>query len=108
MKTKKVIRYYAECGKAFWNRLSCLNHEENCKCWKNPKYKTCLTCKHHEIVNDTNGMEHEPHLLHKWIENKCNNEKFIHDIHFNEAHEKAPDLCINCTLWESNKFSPLT
>lgn len=44
MKTKRVTRYYADCGKGFWKAESCLNHEKRCKCWKNPKNKTCKTC----------------------------------------------------------------
>lgn len=45
MKSKKVIRYYADCGKGFWSKSSCLYHEKTCKCWKNPKNRTCKTCK---------------------------------------------------------------
>lgn len=49
---KKVTRYYAECGKGFWKKSTALTHELNCKCWKNPKNKTCLTCKKAEHVVD--------------------------------------------------------
>lgn len=45
MKSKKVLRYYADCGKGFWSKVGCLSHEDNCHCWTNPKNKTCKTCK---------------------------------------------------------------
>ena len=46
MKAKKVMRYYAECGKGFWNKTAALDHEDNCHCWGNVKNKTCKTCVH--------------------------------------------------------------
>tara|TARA_R110000851_G_scaffold240929_1_gene393582 strand:- start:81 stop:377 length:297 start_codon:yes stop_codon:yes gene_type:complete len=45
MITKKVTRYYADCGKGFWSKSGALNHEGNCKCWGNVKNRTCKTCK---------------------------------------------------------------
>ena len=45
MRIKKVLRYYADCGKGFWKKETCISHEENCMCWTNPKNKTCKTCK---------------------------------------------------------------
>jgi len=47
---KRVTRYYSDCRKGFWNKQSCLNHEENCKCWTNPKNKTCKTCVHSNFI----------------------------------------------------------
>ena len=49
MKTKKVLRYYSDCGRGFWKKQLCINHEENCKCWTNPKNRACKTCKHAEF-----------------------------------------------------------
>ncbi len=99
MKSKKVLRYYADCGRGFWKKGSCLGHEKRCKCWTNPKYKTCLTCKFHNLIKDSNGME-EPYR-ENFITRECNNANFDHDRDFRPAHENAPDLCIDCEMWES-------
>lgn len=89
MVERKVKRYLADCGRGFWSKRTCLQHEQNCKCWTNPKYKTCKTCKH-----GRNDKEEG------W---QCNNPNFIYDKHFTPAHPKAEDLCINCPVWESPK-----
>jgi hypothetical protein len=46
MISKKVTRYYAECGKGYWGKSAAINHELDCKCWGNVKNKTCKTCTH--------------------------------------------------------------
>jgi len=101
MKSKKVTRYIADCGKGYWDKKSCLNHEKNCKCWTNPKYRTCKTCKHGKQSINTNGMESETQFLQTWKEWYCTNPNFNYDKHFTPAHEKASDLCINCPVWTS-------
>lgn len=73
METKRVTRYISECGRGFWTKHKAIEHEENCKCWKNPKFKTCISCKHKDIVTDSNGMESEPHNLETWQTNNCKN-----------------------------------
>lgn len=98
MRTKRVTRYYADCGRGFWTKKSCISHEGNCTCWANPKFKTCITCKHGERIYDSDDVHH-------WSFWQCNNIKFVYDKHFTPAHEKAEDLCINCPIWEiSNKI----
>lgn len=57
MKSKKVTRYYSDCGRGFWKKQKALNHEQNCTCWKNPKFRSCLSCVHKCIVIDHNDME---------------------------------------------------
>ena len=89
MKEKKVKRFIADCGRGFWNKKACLKHEEVCKCWTNPKYKTCKTC-FFAWVDGEDGWQ-------------CDNKEFNYDLHFTPAHEKANDLCINCPVWKSNK-----
>lgn len=101
MKTRRVTRYICDCGKGFWTKESCERHESNCQSWKNPKHRTCKTCKHGVLMGDSNGMEHEPQLLHTWTYWDCKNPNFVYDKHFTPAHEKAEDLCINCPVWES-------
>ena len=103
MEVKKVYRYYAECGRAYWSKKACLAHEAICNCWTNPKLKTCKTCKFGEQITDSNGMEHEPQYLHTWKQWECRNPKFDYDIHFTPAHETVSDLCINCPVYESKK-----
>lgn len=101
MTIKKVLRYYAECGRAFWRKADCVRHEHNCTCWTNPKLKCCKTCKFLKVFKDSNGMEHEPQFLHTWTQRECSNPKFNeYEPHLTIAHEKAPDLYIRCPLWE--------
>lgn len=71
MKTKKVTRYYSDCGRGFWKKNQALTHDENCKCWKNPKFKTCISCKLKDIRSDSNGMESESQYLQTWEYNNC-------------------------------------
>lgn len=103
MKAVRVTRYIADCGKGFWNKSAAINHDDVCRCWKNPKFRTCKACKHLKIENDSNGMEDEPQFLQTWKNLVCTNPEFIHDVHFTPAHENASDLCINCPVWEPKK-----
>lgn len=100
MEKVKIVRYRADCGRLFSKKVACQSHEKACTCWENPKFRTCKTCKWGRLVNDSNGMEHEPQFLQKWREWDCQNPKFDYGLHFTPAHEKAPDLNINCPMWE--------
>lgn len=71
MITKRVTRYYADCGRGFWKKSQALTHDKNCKCWKNPKFKTCISCKFKDMSVDSNGMESEPQFLQTWEHNGC-------------------------------------
>lgn len=71
MYSKKVIRYYSDCGRGFWRKQTAITHDKNCKCWSNPKFRTCISCKFKNFGNDSNGMEHEPQYLHNWQTNNC-------------------------------------
>lgn len=99
MKSVKVNRYIAECGRGFWKKNLCLKHEDNCKCWKNPKYRTCLTCKWSKTIRDSAG---ESPYEETWQYRECQNPAFD-ESKFTPVHEKAPDVCINCPIWETNK-----
>ena len=70
MIAKKVLRYYSDCGRGFWKKDQAIRHDENCKCWKNPKFKTCISCKYKNMVEDSNGMEHEPQFLQTYQNNR--------------------------------------
>lgn len=95
MISKKVTRYYSDCGKGFWRKQQALTHDENCKCWKNPRFQTCLTCKHKKFANDSNGMEDEPQFLETWITNMCERvDSFV------PAHKNANHIAIRCNMWE--------
>jgi hypothetical protein len=96
MIAKKIIRYYSDCGRGFWKKNQALTHDKNCKCWKNPKFKTCISCKYKNIVVDSNGMEHEPQLLHTFDTNMCKfadsgipvHEDFSHIRKYCQSYEK--------------------
>lgn len=101
-----VVKYKCACGKRYSAKRLAERHEVVCTCWTNPKYKTCKTCVFGEQVKDSNGMEHEPQYLETWNVWECNNPDFNYNIHHNPAHANAPDLCINCTKWESKLTNP--
>ena len=96
MKTKKVTRYYAECGRGFWNKRACVNHEGNCHCWTNPKNKACLTCKYSNVYSESDEGE-----------GRSNSYKVRECLHpsFNEESMKpiaigAKYVYDNCELWK--------
>jgi hypothetical protein len=99
MTSKKVLRYYTDCGRGFWSKKKALTHEINCKCWKNPKFKTCLSCKFQNIIKDNNGMEPGSQFYQQWEQNDCKNPEMNLDTMFTPAHENAPEICINCQKW---------
>ncbi|STZ28381.1 Uncharacterised protein [Myroides odoratus] len=98
MYSKKVIRYYSDCGRGFWKKHQAMTHDENCKCWKNPKFKTCLTCVNQCIVNDSNGMEDEPQFLETWKTNNCE-----HSGLGVPAHKDFDFIRKNCSKHELKK-----
>ena len=81
MTTKKITRYYSECGKGFWKKSQAIAHEDNCKCWKNQNLKSCISCKFKSITQDSNGMENEPHFLETWQTNNCEHSESGVPIH---------------------------
>lgn len=93
MEVKTVTIFIADCGKKYWSKPGCKGHEKNCKCWANPKFKTCKTCDFSQGFY-ANEVE-------TWRGIYCENSAFDYDKHFTPAHEKAPDLCINCPVWVS-------
>lgn len=97
----EIKAYKCECGKKFYTKKAAINHEKVCKCWTNPKHRTCKTCKYGHLQYDSNGMEHEPQNLHTWHEWVCKNPEYKSELHHTPAHEKVPDLNINCPVWVS-------
>lgn len=87
MKERKVTRYIAECGRGFWSKTACLHHEEVCQCWKNPKYKTCLTCSNLSKFTDVTEDIRE-----------CMN-PLVDESLLTPCHENAPDIFKNCPFW---------
>jgi len=85
----EVTAYKTDCGKVYQHKSSALTHEKKCRCWKNPKFRTCLSCRFKKnIPVDFLG---------------CTNDNLDTNIHFNAAHKNAPNLNINCILWEAKK-----
>ncbi len=95
----EVTAYKCDCGKKYHTKSAAKRHELNCKCWTNPKFKTCKSCKFCRVYEDSNGMEHQPQFLHTWKQIECTNPLFDYDKHFTAAHFKAQDLNINCPVW---------
>jgi len=86
MIAKKVWRYYAECGRGFWSKQKAITHDTNCKCWKNPKFKTCLSCKFKDIGTDSNGMEEDSRQLQTWSINNCKHSNEGSPVHVDHDH----------------------
>ena len=96
MIAKKVARYYAECGRGFWSRRSCEEHERVCKCWKNPKYKTCLTCANLGKFTETTEGEG---YSESFTVRECLNP--LVDQHLlTPCHEHASDIYKDCPFWK--------
>lgn len=87
MKTRRVTRYLADCGRGFWNKKSCEIHEVNCTCWTNPRNKTCKTCEHGDFVNGEPEVGQDSY----W---DCYNEDMT------DCHSGAPNgidyISVNC------------
>ena len=86
MKTRRVTRYIADCGRGFWTKDSCKTHDENCTCWTNPKHRTCKTCKRGSKI----AIDGEDGSGGYW---ECDDPKFI-------EHDGAPKeidyISVNC------------
>lgn len=102
MKIVKVNRYRCECGRGFWNKNSCEEHEKNCKSWKNPKHKTCLSCKHHTKSFEAGWDDEGDWQYGAGYVNECA-VGALEEGKYTPAHEKAPDIAKNCLQWESKK-----
>lgn len=98
MISKKVIRYYSDCGRGFWKKQQALQHDENCKCWKNPKFYSCLSCANKDFRVDSNGMDHEPQFLQTWNDNNCQHSESGIPVHEDFEHIRK-----NCSFWKSIK-----
>lgn len=103
MWTKEVMRYYADgCNRGFWSKQGALNHEVVCKCWKNPKHKTCLTCTYSKMndYESSEGHYNGEEIFSSRKVRECHNENFDYEKDFTPAHKNAPDVGINCTGWK--------
>lgn len=95
----EIKAYKAECGKKYFSKSGCKNHELICQCWTNPNLKTCMTCEFGRLINDSNGMEDEPQYLQTWMQWDCSNKEFNYDKHFTQApNDNTKSLCINCPI----------
>lgn len=101
MKVKKVLRYYAECGRGFWKKQDAIKHEANCKCWTNPKLKTCKTCKHEKTYYDSS--DYESGYLGEGFIRECAIGIDPDGPAWTKPHENIHDLNIHCAWWEINK-----
>jgi hypothetical protein len=98
MISKKVTRYYSDCGRGFWKKQQALLHDKNCKCWKNPKFYSCLSCIKKDFRVDSNGMEHEPQFNQTWNYNNCQNSESGVPVHEDFEHIRK-----NCSFWKPIK-----
>ena len=60
------------------------------KCYRNPKTRSCATCKYFESYQNSNGMEREPSLLHEYVTAEC---------HADESIDLSEKLRTECVLW---------
>lgn len=93
----EIKAYKTDCGRKYFSKQGAANHETICKCWANPVLQSCITCEFGELINDTNGMEHEPRCLQTWMQWDCHNPDFKYEDHYTQApNDKTESLCINC------------
>lgn len=100
MKTRKATRYIADCGKGFWSKKDCIDHEKVCTHWTNPKMKTCKTCiygQREKGVEDHGPLGHE-----SWDFWECKNLKNTSDCH-GGGPQGVDYLSVNCPFHETNR-----
>lgn len=102
MQKKQVTIFITDCGKKYFSQSGAKNHEGYCKCWSNPNFKTCVSCRFGNLINDSNGMESEPQFLHTWKQWDCGNAYMDFDKYFTQApNDTTNSLCINCPKWQA-------
>jgi len=104
---KEVRAWVTDCGKLYKYKQSAKNHERICKCWSNPKFKTCKTCKFGELHNYGGEEISDPYPMKgpddwKW---KCNHVEPVDPDSpaFTLVGHKDFMLNSNCPKWESKK-----
>lgn len=97
-----IVRYKCECGRKFASKRAAEYHEAVCKCWTNPKNRTCKTCVHGSLVNDSNGMEDEPQFLQTWTNWHCSKlTDHAIEVMSQPATFQITDLRIHCAHHET-------
>ena len=89
MERIQVTRYVADgCKRRFSSKKRCLDHENACTCWTNPKNKTCKTCVHSHYESEDGYWE-------------CWN--IANDDYHQGAPEGVDYISVNCPHWEANQ-----
>jgi hypothetical protein len=99
MEKRQVTRFYAVCEKEYRTVAGAKAHERVCKCFTNPKFRACNTCKHN------NGVVKDGDEYQSWAYVDC-----IHptsqEIDFDKF--KIPNStissCVNCPSWENDNY----
>lgn len=95
MKVRRVLRYISDCGRGYWSKAACLAHEAVCKCWTNPKNRTCKTCEFGRHVRD----DVDPGADTYW---EC-----LNDNNPNDDHTGGPEgvdyISVHCVYWKGSK-----
>lgn len=94
MEKKTVVIYIADCGKKYQTKAGCIVHEQVCKCFTNPKFKACHTCKFNGGFEKEDGERQRVCLSPSWEYNRMKN--------FFIPNTRTFD-CINCPLYESKR-----
>ncbi len=91
MKKVTVIMYQAECGNKYQSRTGCVSHEKRCKCFSNPRFRACHSCKFNAGLVSEDG----------YFYRDCKHPEYDFDTlnPFNIPNTKSHD-CINCPLYE--------
>jgi len=91
MTSKKVLRYYCVCGRGFWKKEKCLQHEKTC--WGNPANRTCKTCRHGLQGDDEDDR-------YSGTAYACFNDDYWTEHSRHTGPEKvAKYLSVNCPGW---------
>lgn len=104
---KEIKAFQSDCGRIYKHKSSAISHDKKCKCWSNPKLKTCKSCVFGELHDFGGGMAtDDPYPIYfpssyQW---KCNHES---PVYFDLSN---PEFCLigkeeymmnsNCQKWQ--------
>lgn len=92
-----VVMYAANCGKKYQSRSGCVAHEKVCKCFTNPKFRACHSCKFNGGLESEDGERYRNCLHPDWDYDRMKP--------FNIPNTATFD-CINCPFHKSkNPFN---
>jgi len=100
----KKTTYWCQfrCGSKAMPLKKMIEHEE--KCWKNPKTKTCFTCKNGSMEIDGDDDFQYLNCKFKEVENFVNDEDYLLIKGHKTAKYSLIEPVVNCPFYNSDNF----